>query len=86
MTTSLWLPQDFSLWCISSWNDHGMKQYVSNATNLVRSDFFPGWGWMTSRGIWDSFKAEWCVIKVCLEGYVPYFHPVSTDMHNAGLW
>ena len=47
---------------MSSWNDHGLKELVSDATRLMRSDFFPGLGWMTRRDIWDSIKAKWCAM------------------------
>ena len=60
-------PQDPSLWCVSSWNDHGQKSFVSDPTRLLRSDFFPGLGWMLRRDIWDSIKGDWRVPFVHLQ-------------------
>jgi alpha-1,3-mannosyl-glycoprotein beta-1,2-N-acetylglucosaminyltransferase len=51
--------QDPSLWCVSSWNDHGQKPFVSDPTRLLRSDFFPGLGWMLRRDTWNSIKGDW---------------------------
>ena len=44
---------------MSSWNDHGQKQFVSDPTRLVRSDFFPGLGWMMRQDTWHSIKGDW---------------------------
>ncbi|GMI56149.1 hypothetical protein TeGR_g3586 [Tetraparma gracilis] len=57
------------LLCISAWNDNGMRGYVSDEKKIVRSDFFPGLGWMLSRptyegllpwprGYWDDWMRE----------------------------
>ena len=40
------LDRDASLWCISSWNDNGFKDIVSDERKLFRTDYFPGLGWM----------------------------------------
>ncbi|KAI3434434.1 hypothetical protein D9Q98_002511 [Chlorella vulgaris] len=53
------LDADPSLYCVSSWNDHGQDRFVSNATQLYRSDFFPGLGWMLNRRVWQSVKDNW---------------------------
>ena len=45
-----------SLWCISSWNDHGSARLVSDPTQLYRSDFFPGLGWMLTYDVWQDLK------------------------------
>lgn len=50
------LDSDPSLYCISSWNDHGQARFVQNSTRLERSDFFPGLGWMLTNNIWQSLK------------------------------
>lgn len=50
------LDRDPSLYCISSWNDHGQAQFVQNSTRLERSDFFPGLGWMLTNSLWQSLK------------------------------
>ena len=50
------LDEDSTLYTISSWNDHGQRQFVADPTRLERSDFFPGLGWMLSNSLWQSFK------------------------------
>lgn len=40
------LDRDASLWCISSWNDNGFRDIVSDEKKLFRTDYFPGLGWM----------------------------------------
>lgn len=42
---------DPTIWCVSSWNDNGFKDLVSesDASKLFRTDFFPGLGWMLRR-------------------------------------
>ena len=50
------LDADPSLYCVSSWNDHGQKQFVTDSTRLLRSDFFPGLGWMLTREIWQDIR------------------------------
>ena len=37
------LDRDPSLFCVSSWNDHGQAQFVRDPARLVRSDFFRAW-------------------------------------------
>lgn len=49
------LDQDPSLYCISSWNDHGQQQFVKDSGRLERSDFFPGLGWMLTNALWQTF-------------------------------
>lgn len=68
--------QDSSLWCVSSWNDHGQKKFVSDETRLMRSEFFPGLGWMTRRDVWDSIKAEWCA--AC---HPPSLYPIPYTLY-----
>lgn len=54
--TSWLLASDPSLFCISSWNDHGQRQFVEDENRLLRSDFFPGLGWMLDRDFWAEIK------------------------------
>ncbi|KAL1527650.1 hypothetical protein AB1Y20_009036 [Prymnesium parvum] len=52
---SAWLLQaDPTLWCVSSWNDNGFDDLVSDsdASRVFRTDFFPGLGWMLRRELW----------------------------------
>eukprot|EP00208_Stichococcus_sp_RCC1054_P006238 CAMPEP_0206141720 /NCGR_PEP_ID=MMETSP1473-20131121/13874_1 /ASSEMBLY_ACC=CAM_ASM_001109 /TAXON_ID=1461547 /ORGANISM="Stichococcus sp, Strain RCC1054" /LENGTH=454 /DNA_ID=CAMNT_0053536399 /DNA_START=73 /DNA_END=1437 /DNA_ORIENTATION=- len=58
-STAQILEEDTSLWCVSSWNDHGQKQFVDDPLRILRSDFFPGLGWMLRRDTWDSLRDSW---------------------------
>jgi len=53
------LDADETLWCASSWNDNGQRRYVSDATALYRSDFFPGLGWMLTARLWAELSPQW---------------------------
>ena len=55
------LDQDPTIWCVSAWNDNGMKQYVENNGLLFRSDFFPGLGWMLKKSLWNELGQKWPV-------------------------
>uniref|UniRef100_A0A061QS26 Alpha-1,3-mannosyl-glycoprotein 2-beta-N-acetylglucosaminyltransferase n=2 Tax=Tetraselmis sp. GSL018 TaxID=582737 RepID=A0A061QS26_9CHLO len=57
--TSRLLDEDKSLYTVSSWNDHGQSQFVSNASQIYRSDFFPGLGWMLTRELWNELRPSW---------------------------
>jgi len=46
------LASDPTLYCISSWNDHGQAKFVRDERQLYRSDFFPGLGWMLTKAMW----------------------------------
>lgn len=48
------LDSDHSLLAVSAYNDNGKEQFVADAKRLVRSDFFPGLGWMMSRVVWEG--------------------------------
>ena len=67
--TALLLDADDSLLCVSSWNDHGQAALVRDATRLLRTDFFPGLGWMLTARLWDELRcgAE-CVGKYLSAG------------------
>ncbi|CAN0881057.1 Alpha-1,3-mannosyl-glycoprotein 2-beta-N-acetylglucosaminyltransferase [Linum grandiflorum] len=53
------LDKDKSIMAVSSWNDNGQKQFVHDPYALYRSDFFPGLGWMLSKGTWDELSPKW---------------------------
>lgn len=53
------LESDKSLMCISAWNDNGIPSLAKNATQLHRTDFFPGLGWMLTRRIWEEISSKW---------------------------
>ena len=48
------LDSDDTLLAVSAFNDNGKEQLTANPKRLVRSDFFPGLGWMMSRNVWDG--------------------------------
>lgn len=48
------LDEDETLLAVSAFNDNGKEQFVSDPKRLVRSDFFPGLGWMMARSVWDG--------------------------------
>ena len=52
------LDADDSLLCASSWNDHGQAALVRDATRLLRTDFFPGLGWMLTARLWDELRCD----------------------------
>lgn len=53
-------PKDNSLWCISAWNDNGMNYFSLDQNKVMRTDFFPGLGWMIHRSTWtDILQPVW---------------------------
>ena len=48
------LDSDETLLAVSGFNDNGYEQLIADPRRLVRSDFFPGLGWMMSRTVWDG--------------------------------
>jgi alpha-1,3-mannosyl-glycoprotein beta-1,2-N-acetylglucosaminyltransferase len=56
--TSKILDEDPSLFAVSAFNDNG--HMVKDPTRLLRSDFFPGLGWMMTRRLWvDELDSKW---------------------------
>jgi alpha-1,3-mannosyl-glycoprotein beta-1,2-N-acetylglucosaminyltransferase len=53
------LDEDSSLYCVSGFNDNGKAKFVGNASMMMRSDFFPGLGWMMSRALWAELQPKW---------------------------
>uniref|UniRef100_A0A7S3AC40 alpha-1,3-mannosyl-glycoprotein 2-beta-N-acetylglucosaminyltransferase n=1 Tax=Haptolina ericina TaxID=156174 RepID=A0A7S3AC40_9EUKA len=56
-----WLLQaDPTVWCVSSWNDNGFTDLVSDADlgRLFRTDVFPGLGWMLRRELWEELSPK----------------------------
>ncbi|KAL7463244.1 hypothetical protein ACHAXS_003620 [Conticribra weissflogii] len=61
------LDSDSTLFAVSAFNDNGKEQLVADPKRLLRSDFFPGLGWMMPRHVWDGpihhphagLKREW---------------------------
>lgn len=56
------LRNDTSLLCISAFNSAGMKGLVSDNKALLRTDVFPGLGWMMTRAVFDGLKDNWPAI------------------------
>jgi alpha-1,3-mannosyl-glycoprotein beta-1,2-N-acetylglucosaminyltransferase len=52
------LDNDSTLFAVSAFNDNG-HQGVSDPTRLLRSDFFPGLGWMLTSSLWEEVKVKW---------------------------
>jgi alpha-1,3-mannosyl-glycoprotein beta-1,2-N-acetylglucosaminyltransferase len=56
--TSKLLDEDSSLFAVSAFNDNG--HMVSDPKRLLRSDFFPGLGWMMTRSLWkNELESKW---------------------------
>ena len=58
-STSAQLDKDPTLYAVSAFNDNG---HVDNCDpkRLLRSDFFPGLGWMMTKYLWDNeLKSNW---------------------------
>jgi len=54
------LDHDPSLLVVSAFNDNGIRGRVSDPTRVLRSDFFPGLGWMMTRRLWkDELETKW---------------------------
>lgn len=53
------LHNDSQLLCVSSWNDNGRAELVSDTRALYRTDVFPGLGWMMTKLVFDSLKHGW---------------------------
>ena len=54
------LDHDASLLAVSAFNDNGFPERVSDTTRVLRSDFFPGLGWMMTRKLWnDELASKW---------------------------
>lgn len=53
------LENDPTLFCVSAWNDNGIESLALNVTQLHRTDFFPGLGWMLTRSLWEELAPKW---------------------------
>jgi len=61
-TTAPLLDTDPTLWCISSWNDNAFSDanHQWSDTNLFRTTYFPGLGWMMKRDLWvNELASTW---------------------------
>jgi alpha-1,3-mannosyl-glycoprotein beta-1,2-N-acetylglucosaminyltransferase len=54
------LDSDPSLLAASAFNDNGYAGTIKDPTRVLRSDFFPGLGWMMTRKLWvDELQSKW---------------------------
>uniref|UniRef100_A0A6A7FVQ5 Alpha-1,3-mannosyl-glycoprotein 2-beta-N-acetylglucosaminyltransferase n=1 Tax=Hirondellea gigas TaxID=1518452 RepID=A0A6A7FVQ5_9CRUS len=53
------LEQDSTIFCVSAWNDNGLGQFVADPLQLLRTDVFPGLGWMLTKNLWLELKKKW---------------------------
>lgn len=53
------LRSDPCLFCVSAWNDNGKPEVASDTRAILRTDFFPGLGWMLLRAFWYEIRASW---------------------------
>eukprot|EP00300_Choanocystis_sp_HF-7_P004775 c13701_g1_i2.p1 GENE.c13701_g1_i2~~c13701_g1_i2.p1 ORF type:complete len:956 (+),score=198.91 c13701_g1_i2:100-2868(+) len=53
------MARDPSIWTVSAFNDNGQRKFVSDVQGVVRSDFFPGLGWLMTRKLWDELGPKW---------------------------
>ena len=57
---SAWLlERDPSLWCVSAWNDQGFPHTANDPRRLMRTDYFPGLGWMIEAATWRELRERW---------------------------
>jgi hypothetical protein len=51
------------LFCVSAWNDNGLKTLIrpteEGVRALMRTGYFPGLGWMTTREVWSELRSRW---------------------------
>mmetsp|Transcript_16791 Transcript_16791/g.25247 ORF Transcript_16791/g.25247 Transcript_16791/m.25247 type:complete len:515 (-) Transcript_16791:371-1915(-) len=54
------LDTDQTLFAVSAWNDNGQKYRGRDPQRILRSDFFPGLGWMLTRNLWiQELRNKW---------------------------
>ena len=54
------LDHDTTLLAVSAFNDNGFANTVKDPTRVLRSDFFPGLGWMMTRNLWvHELQSKW---------------------------
>jgi alpha-1,3-mannosyl-glycoprotein beta-1,2-N-acetylglucosaminyltransferase len=54
------LDSDHSLLAVSAFNDNGYAGTIKDPMRVLRSDFFPGLGWMMTRKLWvDELQSKW---------------------------
>eukprot|EP00949_MAST-11_sp_MAST-11-sp1_P001849 g1849.t1 len=53
------LEKDDTIMAVSAWNDNGFPKFAQNSRAVVRSDYFPGLGWMLDRKMWLEWGPKW---------------------------
>lgn len=53
------LRSDKSLLAASAYNDMGQRSNVGDPGRALRSDFFPGLGWMLHKRVWEELQPIW---------------------------
>ena len=54
------LDADPNVWCISAWNDYSFRSVARDTSVMLKTDFFPGLGWMLKRELWmDELRHVW---------------------------
>jgi alpha-1,3-mannosyl-glycoprotein beta-1,2-N-acetylglucosaminyltransferase len=53
------LDADPGILAASAWNDNGMAGFVADPRALVKSEFFPGLGWMLNARAWRELAPKW---------------------------
>ena len=51
-----------NLLAVSAFNDNGLRTLVDESQDaglMVRSDFFPGLGWMLTKTMWEELGPKW---------------------------
>jgi hypothetical protein len=79
------LREDKSLWCVSAWNDNGKAGLIDEKSPelLYRTDFFPGLGWMITKGMnfYDFFLiSPRCSTLLTLKCLFHFEEPVHFSM------
>ena len=59
-TVSPVLEADETLFVVSAWNDNGFKGKVADPAALLRTEFFPGLGWLLPRALYtQELEGRW---------------------------
>jgi len=53
------LEEDPTTFIMSAWNDNGLAVHVKDKSKLLRTDYFPGLGWMMPRKVWNELGPMW---------------------------
>lgn len=51
---------DQTTFVVSAWNDNGFKEHVQDKSALLRTEFFPGLGWLLTRKLFEEeLRDQW---------------------------